>query len=266
MAASSVYLCTPSSWLMHRVEDSLVAPAIVESRVIPNGVDLAVFHPGSAAQAREALGIDQHARVLLFAANRVRSNPWKDFRMLERTLEILGTTEDTSTTPILLIALGEEDQGRSIGRAELRFVGYQEDPQTVSDYYRAADVYLHAARADTFPTSIIEAAACGTPVVATAVGGIPEQVTSLYGWGDGDVDSGRPPTGVLVLPGDSEGMAEAVHRLLNDSELAGRLGENAAQDARRRFALDTQVDAYIAWYRSILAARGDAARREGRGA
>lgn len=252
MAASRVYLATPSSWLMRRVEDSLVAPAIAESRVIPNGVNLSVFHPGSSAHAREALGIDQHARVLLFAANGIRSNPWKDFRMLERTLEILGVGEGTPPARILLIALGEEGQGRRIGSAELRFVGYQDDPRTVSEYYRAADIYLHAARADTFPTSVIEAAACGTPVVATAVGGIPEQVTSLYPWGDGNVETGRSPTGVLVQPRDAQEMAAAVRRLLADDGLLERLGQNAANDASRRFALDAQVDAYLDWYRSIL--------------
>lgn len=252
LAASKVYLATPSTWLMRRVEDSLVAPAIVGSRVIPNGVDLAVFHPGSSAHARDVLGIDQQARVLLFAANGIRSNPWKDFRMLERTLEILGAGDDLPEARILLIALGEEGQGRRIGRVELRFVGYQDDPRTVSDYYRAADVYLHAARADTFPTSVLEAAACGTPVVATAVGGISEQVTSLYRWCNSNVEAGRPPTGVLVLPGDAEGMAVAVRRLLADGALLERLGQNAAQDARRLFGLDTHVDAYLDWYRSIL--------------
>ncbi len=252
MAASRVYLTTPSSWLMRRAEESLVAPAIVDSRVIPNGIDLAVFHPGSMAQARDALGIDQNARVLLFAANGIRSNPWKDFSVLERTLEILGAGDDVPTARIVMIALGEEGRGRRIGRADLRFVGYVDDSQTVADHYRAADIYLHAARADTFPTSVLEAAACGTPVVATAVGGIPEQVTSLYSWGDGSVETSRFPTGVLVRPGEPEALADAVRRLLADGELLERLGENAARDARRRFALDTQVDAYLDWYRSIL--------------
>lgn len=172
--------------------------------------------------------------------------------MLERTLEILGVGEGTPPARILLIALGEEGQGRRIGSAELRFVGYQDDPRTVSEYYRAADIYLHAARADTFPTSVIEAAACGTPVVATAVGGIPEQVTSLYPWGDGNVETGRSPTGVLVQPRDAQEMAAAVRRLLADDGLLERLGQNAANDASRRFALDAQVDAYLDWYRSIL--------------
>ena len=63
-------------------------------------------------------------------------------------------------------------------------------------YYQAADIYIHAAKADTFPNVVLEALACGLPVVATAVGGIPEQI-----------DHER--TGFLVPPGDAAGMAEA---------------------------------------------------------
>ena len=51
--------------------------------------------------------------------------------------------------------------------------------ETVAPYYQAADVYLHAAKADNFPRAVLEALCCGTPVVATAVGGIPEQVKGL---------------------------------------------------------------------------------------
>ena len=258
MAASRVYLATPSSWLMRRAEDSLVAPAIVESRVIPNGVDLAVFHPGPTAQARDTLGIDRNARVLLFAANGIRSNPWKDFGMLERTLEILGATESHREEPILFLALGEEGRGRRIGCAELRFIPFEADVGTVSDYYRAADVYLHAARAETFGNSILEAAACATPVVATNVGGIPEQVDSLGPWGDRhrSQPAGRAATGILVRPGDANGMAEAVRLLLADRGLAEKIGRTGAERARRRFSLDAQIDAYLDWYFSILADDG----------
>ena len=43
-------------------------------------------------------------------------------------------------------------------------------------YEKAANIYIHASRANTFPTSVLETMACGTPVIATAVGGIPEQI------------------------------------------------------------------------------------------
>ena len=76
----------------------------------------------------------------------------------------------------------------------MRFVGHQKSAQTVAQYYQAADVYLHAATADTFPRAVLEALACGTPVVATGVGGIPEQVRSL-----GDAFGPAKATGILVL-------------------------------------------------------------------
>jgi len=66
-----------------------------------------------------------------------------------------------------------------IGQAEVKFVPYQSSPEDVAKYYQIADVYVHAARADTFPNTVLEALACGAPVVATAVGGIPEQIKGL---------------------------------------------------------------------------------------
>ena len=86
---------------------------------------------------------------------------------------------------------------------------------------------------------MLEALACGTPVVATEVGGIPEQVKD-------DV------TGLLVPPEDAEAMAEAIIILLTDEALRTRLGYDAGQDARKRFGLSRQVDAYLEWYRTIV--------------
>ena len=140
----------------------------------------------------------------------------------------------------------------------MRFVPYQKAPDVVARYYQAADVYLHAARADTFPNTVLEALACGTPVVATAVGGILEQVKPLRiadcGLGNSDLNGYGmdEATGVLVPPGYVEAMAEAVITLLTDDTLRKRLGHNAAEDAQRRFGLNRQVDNYTCWYREIL--------------
>ena len=59
-------------------------------------------------------------------------------------------------------------------------------------------------------------------------------------------------TGVLVAPGDAHGMGQAAAHLLSDDNLHGRLSHNAAQDAERRFDLETQLDNTLAWYRDIL--------------
>ena len=127
-------------------------------------------------------------------------------------------------TKVLCIALGEADPPKRIGDVEIRFVPYQKDPQKVARYYQAADLYLHPARADTFPTTILEALACGTPIVASAVGGIPEQVV-------------EGKTGFLVPVGDARTLAGRGLDLLEDEGRRLRMGREAAEDAARRFGL-----------------------------
>ena len=89
-----------------------------------------------------------------------------------------------------------------------------------------------------FPNTILEALACGLPVVATAVMGIPEQVKDAV-------------TGFLVASKDAEAMAKHIMMWLTDDALRRQFSLNAAQDARERFDLNHQADAYIEWYLMI---------------
>jgi glycosyltransferase involved in cell wall biosynthesis len=235
---SRLYLTTPSRWLMDKVQQSMLATAIVEARVIPNGVDLSLFRPGSKEGAREDLGLPQGISILLFTANGIRRNMWKDYATLRQALG--RAAEALKKKQILLVALGEDAPAERIGPAEIRFIPHKRDPAMVAGYYRAADVYVHAAKVDTFPNAVLEALACGTPVVATAVGGIPEQIQ------DG-------MTGYLTPRGNSEMMADRIVSLLTDRELRGRMGAQAAEVAQRQFDLNRQVDRYLAWYQEVLA-------------
>ncbi len=249
---SRLFIATPSRWLMNKVEQSILAPAIRESRVIPNGIDLSVFHPADRRAVRAALGISPDAKVLLFAANGVRVNMWKDFRTMREAVR--QAAERVRGERLLFVALGESAPPEQIGAARIIFIPKVTDPHAVASYYQAADLYLHAAHADTFPTTVLEALACGTPVIATAVGGIPEQIRT-----EGD---GPGATGVLVPPGDAAGMAGAIERLLRDDAARRRMGERGAQDARSRFDQRCQVETYVQWYNDILTReRGDRSRR-----
>lgn len=237
-ARSRLYIATPSQWLLDKVKRSMLFPAALESRVIHNGVDLSVFRPADRRSVRAILGVPPDTVMLLSSANGIRSNPWKDFETMRSA--VAGVAERMPGRRILFVALGEVAPTEQIAGAELRFIGYEEDPIAYARYYQGADVYVHAAKADTFPTTVLEALACGTPVVATAVGGIPEQVKDSR-------------TGILVDPGSPESMAEAIVRLLNHDGLRSRMGANAAEDAERRFDQRRQVDDYLGWYQEILA-------------
>ena len=250
-ARSRLYVATPCRWLMRKVESSMLAPAVVDSRVIPYGIDLSLFRPGDKQGARVSLNIPPDARVLLFTADSLQHNIWKDYETARAAVTLAAERLEGR---MLLIALGEAGTDDRIGRAELRCVPYEQDRRAVARYYQAADVYMHSARADTFPNAVLEALACGTPVVATSVGGIPEQVRPLEigAMSGNDAEA----TGALVEPGDVEGMARAIAKLLADADLRSRLGKNAAADARRRFDLYRQVDDYLTWYTEILQSRG----------
>jgi glycosyltransferase involved in cell wall biosynthesis len=233
---------------MDRVEHSILAEACVDRKVIPYGIDLDVFKPTDKRAARSRLGLPQDRPVLLFAAVGLTSNPWKDYDSLIAALHILGQRE----LAVEVIALGEEGTTERHGAATIRFVPYERSADTVAAYYQAADLYVHPARVDTFPNVVLEALACGTPVVATAVGGIPEQVRGLsVGIGArNDLNRFAPDeaTGVLCELGNVAQLAQAIERVVTSTSQLAQMGSNAARDARQRFALTQMVNRYASWF------------------
>lgn len=232
-----VNIATPSQWLMEKVKASMLKVAIKEARVIPNGVDVATFRVGLKNEARSIIGIPSDAAVLLFVGNKIRINRWKDFRTLQSAVPRVAARLPEQR--LILLCLGEERVTERIGRAEIWFHGYHSDPKLVAKYYSASDVYVHSAHVDTFPNTVLEAMACGRPVVATRVGGIPEQIE------DGI-------TGFLTNPGDALQLADCIHRLLTDDELREQMGHKGAKTVRHQFSFERQVRAYLNWYHEIL--------------
>jgi glycosyltransferase involved in cell wall biosynthesis len=232
---SSLRFGVPSRWLASILERSVVAPAIEELRVIPNGVDLSVFRPGDRVAARRRLGVGDVELVLVFAGHGIRTNDFKDYATFDSALSRLGSSKGG---PITAFALGSDGERTLVrGRVTVREVRLL-PPNGVVEYLRAADLYVHAARAETFPLTILESLACGVPVVASAVGGVPEQVTSQ--------------TGILVEPGDPEALAVAISMLEDDPERRTRMGVAAARYAEEHYSLQRQSAAYLGWFAELI--------------
>ena len=196
-------------------------------RIVPPGVDHAFFGPGHRPQARRALGLPLGGRLLLFVG---RIQPLK---RADVAIETLAELRGSGGEPYRLVVVGGpsgphgEKSLRSLHdaadargvRDHVHFVAPQPH-ELLSSYYRAADVCIVPSRSESFGLVALEAAACGTPVVASAVGGL----TTL-------VDHGH--TGYLVDDPDPVAYAAAVRRTFDEPLAAERLSTASVLRARR---------------------------------
>jgi glycosyltransferase involved in cell wall biosynthesis len=235
-----LYVTSPSKWLLNKATHSILKEAIIDSQVIPNGINTSIFKPANKQKAKEELAtkltINKDDIILIFAANGIRNNVFKDYKTLRAAIT---KTQKTLNQNVVFIALGEDAPKEVIDGATIYFVPFEKDPVQVAKYYQAADVYLHAAHAEVWGLTIGEALACGVPVVATAVGGIPEQVK------DGI-------NGYLVAHEDSDEMAKCVVHLVNNNELRETMSKNATTLIQQNFTIDMQVSRYLKFYDKII--------------
>ena len=199
-----------------------------KTRVVLYGIDAAPFADLDRPGARAELGIEAATRVVLCPA---RLDPQKNHGMLLRAFErVYRELPDA----MLLLAggrqLGSEVYERDLhALADLidvggavRWLGVRSDmPRLLA----ACDVVALASDWEGFGLALLEAMAAGRPVVATAVGGVPEVVR------DGE-------SGILVAAGDTSAFAEALARLLRDETTRQRMGTAAARRAGGTFSLD----------------------------
>ncbi|MBN8575712.1 MAG: glycosyltransferase [Cytophagales bacterium] len=250
---SRFHIVTPSRWLMNKVEQSMLKQAAVSLNVIPNGIDTEIFSPGLQYESRRILGIDTEATVLLFSANGIKSNRWKDFGHFKEVLNQLASCKFEKQ--IEFIGLGDRAKDELIGDIKIRYVAYQENTEVLVQYYRSADLYVHPSKVDSFPNSVLEALACGIPVVANDVGGIPEQIRSLEFEGDqqsSQKHSQQDATGILVPAGNSSVFFAAIKYLIDNYECRLQLGENARRDACMRFSQQRVTEKYIKLYHELI--------------
>ncbi len=191
-------------------------------KVVAPGVDHAFFGPGHRPQARRALGLGG-GPLLLFVG---RIQPLKGADVAVRALAALG---DPAARLVVVGGpsgpRGEESYAglatvaRELGVADRLALVPPQPHELLSTWYRAADVCLVPSRSESFGLVALEAAACGTPVVASAVGGL----STL-------VEHGR--TGYLVDGADPAAFAGYVARVLADPLLAEQLSTAAVLRAR----------------------------------
>ncbi len=207
----------------------------------PPGVDHSIFKPGDKADARRWLGLANDPLVLY--AGRIQAH-----KGIDVAVRAVAGIDDAH-----LVVLGGPsgpDGGEELAalhrlaatlevRDRVHFLAPQPHDQ-LADFYRAADVLVMPSRSETFGLVAAEAQACGLPVVAARVGGIPYVVA------DGE-------SGILLSDHDPDGYTKALRRILEDPDLAARLSSGAIAKADA-FSWPATADRFLELYEGITSA------------
>lgn len=243
---SRLYIIGTSQWSLDLAERSILAPAMADVRLIPNGVDLSIFHPGDKAAARAQLTLVQsgavppHALLMVSVAHAGAGNPFKDWDTLRAALERLTNPPAAGgSRPLHLVVIGGKVGMEKIGPVTVHHLGYLPHPE-LAQHYRAADLFVHSTRAETFGLVIAEAMACGLPAVVSDVG--PTREVAVPGQG-----------GILVRPRDPDDLARQLQTLVAQPEMLPALGELAARYARGHFDARQMVADTLEYYSDVAA-------------
>jgi glycosyltransferase involved in cell wall biosynthesis len=205
---------------------------------IHNGVDTVRFSPQKGPETRQQLGFAPQHVVFAIVANFRECKRHIDFvhaaaplrdRVPHARFLMVGAHDATSN------AVQAEIQRMGLGAAFATVIGTSE-PET---YYHAMDVYVCTSASEGLSNSILEAMACGRPVIATKVGGNPELVQ-------------HGETGYLVAPFAPEEVASAGQILASHPYLRHRMGARARSDAEAVFSLSAMVERYENLYTDLL--------------
>jgi glycosyltransferase involved in cell wall biosynthesis len=225
--------------LSREIYNELLSIGVDQARVaqIPNGVDLEAFAPVSpdAQRAlRRRLELPPDHSIALYVGR---------FATYKGVLDLLEAWNQIARDGTLLLLVGTAEKTHySIGPIKPGpFLEVRGWTDKVADYMRAADIFVHPTHADGMANTVLEALACGLPLLATRLGATDELLQ------EGN-------DALLVEPHDPQSLADGIQRLMADGDLRSRLRTHAAQTAHS-YSIATVVSRIEHEYGAITAAR-----------
>ena len=200
-----------------------------KTSVMHNGVDTTFFHPMNREESRDKLGLPKNKTVILTIRRLVYKNGLDTF--------IESASLLTRDYPhLLFIVIGKGPNRKLIEKRvreldiddNVRLTGFVPE-KLLPLYYNAADYFvIPSSSGEGLPLVLLEAMACGLPVIATTVGGTPEIVKDMK-------------NGVLVPPRNPKALAETISKFLSNKELGLAIGEEARNTVEDRFTWEENV-------------------------
>lgn len=248
---SPMHLVSPSNWLAEIAGRSKLA-GNWPIRVIPNPLDTHIFKPIEKSVARGILHLPEDKKIILVGAFGSVMNPNKGFDLLTEALGVFVETirnNSNSTDPALQGVRAEDYLVVVFGQSEpkdfsnfplpIHFLGHFSDDYALSLVYNAADVVVVPSRMENLPQTATEAQACGVPVVAFDVCGIPDAIADQN-------------TGYLARAYDTHDLGNGIRWIFEDTERYQQMSLAARARALKLWSPDVIAAQYDDWYQYAI--------------
>ncbi|MCX7984581.1 MAG: glycosyltransferase family 4 protein [Bacteroidetes bacterium] len=207
---------------------------------IPNPIDTSLYHPVEKATARCTLGLPLDKKLILFGAGNIY-DPRKGLQHLIKALNILRRElgDNASALEVIFFGKAKHPLNHTIPFKSYS-LGVISDEATLINLYNSCDVFVLPSTEDNLPNTVMESLACGTPVVAFNIGGLPELIDHME-------------NGYLAQPFSPEDLAHGLKVLLTTPSY-GTFSHRARQKVITTFSMDVVAKQYLTLYEHLCTA------------
>ncbi len=238
---SNLTIVTPSQWLAQCAKKSRIFKDL-RVEVIPNSLETDIFKPTAKHLAKKKMGMDVQAFTLLFGAftdYEKRKGFSKLLDAVKYCLKDQTFKRMARNGRVNILTFGPPQQDLEELDIEIRCTGYVNDDRRLATIYSASDIFVLPSLEDNLPNTMLEAMACGTPVIGFEVGGIPDMVQNGV-------------TGYTAPSFDSKKLGALIPKLLADEAGRNRMSQNCRRLIEEKFKLQDQAENYTALFRDLL--------------
>jgi len=234
----NLQLVTCSNWLSGEVVKSKLLSNITVD-VIPNPIDTEIYRPVDKKSARKKLNLSVDKMLILFGTMTLKEER-KGFLYLQKSLTILYNKYPELRSNIEVIVFGSFNKNE-ISKIPFKanFFGRIKNVETLVNCYNSADVFVAPSLEDNLPNTVMESLACGVPVAAFNIGGMPDMIE-------------HKKNGFLAVPKSAESLADGILWLLKETKDFSRLNEYALNKVVEKFSPEIIGKKYKQLYLTLL--------------